>query len=166
VNEWPRDVIDMAVRQIVVGVDGSQGGRRALAWALEQAAASGAAVQAVLSWWWGDPSTPLADARACQESAQLTLDREVRAQPVRHGVSVAAEVVEGRPADVLVAAARTADLLVLGSHGHGRVHHTILGSVSEACIANAPCPVVVIPVPGPPRPAADAVPAATEGASR
>ncbi|GAA1388009.1 universal stress protein [Catellatospora chokoriensis] len=155
----------MATRQIVVGVDGSQGGRRAFAWALEQAAAGSATVQAVLSWRRGDPRTSLADARACQELAQLTLDREVQAQPARHGVSVAAGVVEGQPADVLVAAARNADLLVLGSHGHGRAHHTILGSVSEACIANAPCPVVVIPVPGPPRPVAAAVPA-TEAGSR
>jgi nucleotide-binding universal stress UspA family protein len=56
-------------------------------------------------------------------------------------------VIEGRPADVLAAAGRAADLLVLGSHGHSRVRHTVLGSVSEDCIRNAACPVVVIPVP-------------------
>lgn len=42
---------------------------------------------------------------------------------------------------------RAADLLVLGSHGHSRVRHTVLGSVSEDCIRKASCPVVVIPVP-------------------
>jgi nucleotide-binding universal stress UspA family protein len=36
---------------------------------------------------------------------------------------------------------------VLGSHGHSRVRHTVLGSVSEDCIRKAACPVVVIPVP-------------------
>lgn len=60
---------------------------------------------------------------------------------------MAAEVIEGRPADVLAAAGAAADLLVLGSHGHSRVRHTVLGSVSEDCIRKATCPVVVIPVP-------------------
>jgi nucleotide-binding universal stress UspA family protein len=65
------------------------------------------------------------------------------------GVVVAAEVVEGRAADVLCAAARDADLLVLGGHGHSRVWHTVLGSVSEECVRDAPCPVVVVPSPRP-----------------
>lgn len=166
VDNSSRDVTDMGTRQIVVGVDGSQGGRRAFAWALQQAATSGATVQAVLAWRRDHPDTPQVEPRACRELAQQTLDREVRAQPARHGVSVAAEVVEGTAADVLTAAAQTADLLVLGSHGHSRVHHTILGSVSEACVAKAPCPVVVIPVPSAPHPAAEPVPADSETASR
>ena len=45
------------------------------------------------------------------------------------------------------AAGGAGDLLVLGSHGHSRVRHTVLGSVSEECIRKAACPVVVIPVP-------------------
>ncbi len=165
-NNSPKGVIDMGTRQIVVGVDGSQGGRRAFAWALEHAAATGATVQAVLAWWGDDPNTPLAQPHTCRELAQQTLDREVQAQPARHGVSVAAEVVEGKAADVLAAAAQSADLLVLGGHGHTRVHHTILGSVSAACIAKAPCPVVVIPVPGALHPAAEPVPVTSETASR
>jgi nucleotide-binding universal stress UspA family protein len=55
--------------------------------------------------------------------------------------------VEGRAADVLTTAARDADLLVLGSHGHSQVRHTVLGSVSEECVRKATCPVVVLPVP-------------------
>ena len=69
---------------------------------------------------------------------------------------MAAEVIEGRPADVLAGASSAADLLVLGSHGHSRVRHTVLGSVSADCIRKAACPVVVIPVPvGPPEPSAE-----------
>ena len=45
--------------------------------------------------------------------------------------------------------------LVLGSHGHRRVRHTVLGSVSEDCIRKATCPVVVIPVPADRRQPAD-----------
>jgi nucleotide-binding universal stress UspA family protein len=38
-----------------------------------------------------------------------------------------------------------ADLIVLGSHGHGRFFHTMFGSVREALLAEAPCPVMVVP---------------------
>lgn len=78
--------------------------------------------------------------------AEQTLRDEIASLGGRYLVTVAAEVVEGPAAAVLTAAARDADLLVLGSHGHGRVWHTVLGSVSEECVRQATCPVVVIPV--------------------
>ena len=52
--------------------------------------------------------------------------------------------VEGRPAEVLVGESREADLLVVGSRGHGAVASALLGSVSRACTQHAQCPVVVI----------------------
>ncbi|RZU54599.1 nucleotide-binding universal stress UspA family protein [Krasilnikovia cinnamomea] len=137
---------------IVVGVDGSVGSRRALEWAAREAAARGGAVQAVIAWSWDGieygPMTATGPEEEAQRAAEL-LDREVKALADRRGTAqpVAAEVIEGRPADVLSAAASAADLLVLGSHGHSRVRHTVLGSVSEECIRKATCPVVVIPVP-------------------
>jgi nucleotide-binding universal stress UspA family protein len=65
----------------------------------------------------------------------------------RHGrdVPIAGEAVHGPAADVLGAACTTADLLVLGSHGHSRLHTAVLGSVSEACVRLATCPVLIIP---------------------
>jgi nucleotide-binding universal stress UspA family protein len=137
---------------IVVGVDGSAGGHRALDWAAREAATRGGSVQAVIAWSWDGidfgpiPATSPAEART---RAADVLDREIRAIRQRRGshLPVSAEVVEGRPADVLAAAGSAADLLVLGSHGHSRVRHTVLGSVSEDCIRKAACPVVVIPVP-------------------
>jgi len=137
---------------IVVGVDGSEGGRRALEWAVGEADARGSAVQAVTAWSWDGldyaPVTAINAAEAKERATRL-LDDAIRALVARHGshLPVAAEVVEGSPADVLAAAGRAADLLVLGSHGHSRVRRTVLGSVSEACIRKASCPVVVIPVP-------------------
>jgi nucleotide-binding universal stress UspA family protein len=67
-------------------------------------------------------------------------------------VTVATEVLLGNPGHKLASAARGADLLVVGSHGHGRLLHAVLGSISEACIRHAPCPVVVTPQPGPQTP--------------
>ncbi len=136
---------------IVVGVDGSDGGRRALDWAAQEAASRGGAVQAVIAWSRDDietgPGTP-ADPTEDRQHALQGLDQEIRALTTRRGAAlpIAGEAVEGRAGDVLTSAARAADLLVLGSHGHSRVWHTVLGSVSEECIRKATCPVVVIPV--------------------
>jgi nucleotide-binding universal stress UspA family protein len=137
--------------QIVVGVDGSDGGRRALAWAVREATARGGTVQAVMAWRWDGIETlpPVAPNPTEQrDTAARILAREVGRLPAEYaGVTIATEVVEGLAAEVLTAAARGADLLVLGSHGHGRIHHTVLGSVSEECARKATCPVVVVPGP-------------------
>ncbi len=146
---------------IVVGVDGSEGGRRALEWAAQEAVTRGGAVQAVTAWSWdGMEYGPIAATRPDEEAekAPRMLEREVAALTERRGSAfpVAQEVVEGRPADVLAAAGSAADLLVLGSHGHSRVRHTVLGSVSEDCVRKATCPVVIIPIPARhPQPTAD-----------
>jgi nucleotide-binding universal stress UspA family protein len=137
---------------IVVGLDGSEGGRRALEWAADEAATRGGAVQAIVAWSWdGVELGPIAATYPEEEHQRAIrmLDREIKALIERRGshLPVAGEVIEGRPADVLTAAGRMAALLVLGSHGHSRVRHTVLGSVSEECIRKANCPVVVIPVP-------------------
>ncbi len=151
----------MDTYRIVVGVDGSDGGDRALRWAVREAAERGGTVQAVIAWNWeaiGAPPT-FADVDDPRERAERTLAAAiVAALTAGPGVSVAAEVVRGYPAQVLVEAARDADLLVLGSHGHGRVFHAVLGSVAEECVRAATCPVVVVPVPRLVRGRAEAVP--------
>jgi nucleotide-binding universal stress UspA family protein len=151
--------------RLVVGVDGSEGGRRALQWAVREAATRGGTVQAVIAWRWDGLEAPPVTVTSPQqerERATQTLDRELEALPPhqRSGVAIATEAVEGRAGDVLTAAAADADLLVLGSHGHSRVWHTVLGSVSEECVRKATCPVVVVPVPH------DAVHGAAEPALR
>ncbi len=155
----------MSDHRIVVGVDGSDGGRRALRWAVHEAAARGGVVQAVASWRWD--TVEFSDANRASDVRERTerMLHDAIAAVAAGAVTIAAEVVEGRAADVLCHAAHDADLLVLGSHGHSRVRHTVLGSVSEECVRNAPCPVVVIPVP-PPEPtrtAEPAIPAPTTG---
>lgn len=62
------------------------------------------------------------------------------------GISVTTQIVEGSPADAIVAEAErwSADLIVLGSHGYGRVRRVVLGSVAGAVVARAPCSVQVV----------------------
>ena len=138
----------MSDYRIVVGVDGTEGGQRALRWAIHEAAARDGSVQAVMAWTADDNDVPPAPSLDEQrEAAMAVLARTIETVSLPAGVSVASEVVLGRAADVLAAAARDADLLVVGSHGHGRLYHSALGSVSDACVRKAGCPVVVVPVP-------------------
>jgi len=148
--------------RIVVGVDGSDSGRLAVRWAVHEASTRGGTVQAVTAWQCNDLDPARADdPTELRERAERVLADEIAALPPS-GVVIAAEVVEGRPAQVLCAAARDADLLVLGGHGHSRVWHTVLGSVSEECVRDAICPVVVVPSPNP-APARTAEPALRAG---
>ena len=62
-------------------------------------------------------------------------------------VPITTEVVNAHPANALVEESSDADLLVVGSRGHGRVLKRVLGSVSDHCTHHAHCPVVVVPPP-------------------
>jgi nucleotide-binding universal stress UspA family protein len=141
----------MSTYRIVVGVDGSEDGDRALRWAVREAERRGGTVQAVTAWVWdGIDRAMITKTHPSEEyaTAEQTLAASVAAVVEAHpGVAVASEVIEGQPYKVLVAAAEDADLLVVGSHGHGRLHHAVVGSVAEECIRAAVCPVVVVPVP-------------------
>ena len=53
-------------------------------------------------------------------------------------------VVEGYPAGVLLDAAKDADLLVVGSRGHGELSGVLLGSVGLHCASQATCPVLIV----------------------
>jgi nucleotide-binding universal stress UspA family protein len=70
---------------------------------------------------------------------------EAAAQEARAaGVDVSFSVPQGHGADALVETARDADLLVVGSRGHGGFAGLLLGSVSGQCAQYAACPVVIV----------------------
>ncbi|MEV6940785.1 universal stress protein [Streptomyces sp. NPDC051172] len=132
---------------IVVGVDGSEASRAALRWAARQAGLTGAELRPVQAWrlppTYGMP-TDYSDVdfeKQARENLRRTLDETLGEHP---GVPVAPQVVEGHPAAVLTEAARNADLLVVGSHGHGAFAGMLLGSVSHHCVHHATCPVTVV----------------------
>lgn len=138
--------------QIVAGVDGSPSSISALRWAIRQAALTGAAVDAVIAWYypaatvgygWAPTGTDVGF--DFKETAEKVLaDAIASAVGPGSNVGVRARVVEGNPAQVLLDACDGADLLVVGSRGHGGFTEALLGSVSQHLVHHAPCPVVVI----------------------
>lgn len=137
-------------RLITVGVDGSPGGRRALDWAVRHAVATRASIEVVTVYAPEPPSRgdggDNLDVTRQFEAERQDLDiREVLAHHPGPPPAITRRIVPGDPVDVLIEAARDADLLVLGSHGRGELATTLLGSVSEACVRRGTTPVLVVP---------------------
>ena len=135
---------------ILVGVDGSEGSKTALAWALDEARRLDAELRVVHAWHYppmyhGAPLAAVADAFA--EEGELMLERMMKEVTggVDVGVPVETEVRRERAAWLLMQLGRHAELLVLGSRGRGGFSALLLGSVSHQCAAHAPCPVVIVP---------------------
>lgn len=138
--------------RIVVGVDGSQGALAALRWAAAEAARWDASVVAVQAWEF----TPLivateapVDLAELRQETDEQLDAQVREAFGDQEGRVERRVVEELPARAVLDAAEGADLIVVGSRGRGGLKGLLLGSVSQKVVHHAPCPVVVVPGPGP-----------------
>jgi nucleotide-binding universal stress UspA family protein len=133
---------------VVVGVDGSASSDQALEWAIRQAQLTGLRLDAIITWDWPHSygwAVPFPQEWNPQADAQKTLDEAL--EPVRQAhpdMVINPMVVEGHAAPVLVEASRQARLLVVGSRGHGEFAGMLLGSVSQHCVTNAHCPVVVV----------------------
>jgi nucleotide-binding universal stress UspA family protein len=136
--------------RVVVGVDGSAESVAALKWAASYATATGAHVRAVMAWHY-----PSAVGPAPVGVAPQSISDEVRqhmVQAVNDAIAeagIAPDLVEvgveyGHPAQVLVDQSAEADLLVVGSHGHGKFTGMLVGSVSIHCVTHAACPVLVV----------------------
>jgi nucleotide-binding universal stress UspA family protein len=132
------------VSRIVVGVDGSIDGRRALAWALDEAVRRTAELVVVYAWDY--PAATFVFPPSPEEAAAEILTKSVAGLDTQ-GVDIRTRLVEGRPVTALVREALDADLLVVGTRGHSGVASVMLGSVSTGCIHRAACPVVVVPPP-------------------
>lgn len=135
-------------RTVVVGVDGSEGSKRALAFAIDEALAHKWRVLVVHGVDVGlsaaDPYGGGAVLEQLQEAGRVVLD-EAAAAVTKHQLEVDTVLQIGSPAYALVDAAKGAAMLVVGSRGHGGFVGLLLGSVSSACVHHAHCPIVVIP---------------------
>lgn len=137
---------EKAVRRIVVGVDGSPQSRAALEWAAVIASATGATVDAVITWelpsTYGDAEytddwRPDLDATRVLEDTLIDVFGEGRPTWLN------STVLEGQARSVLLDVSTSADMLVVGSRGRGGFAGLLLGSVSAACAEHAKCAVLV-----------------------
>ena len=139
------------LKVIVVGVDGSPGSRKALVWAAAEAATHGAELH-VLNAWEHTLMPPAGSVSVSEhyvpDASQRTADDLVRVVKEELGdeppVLVQPRVKQGSPAKVLIEESAGADLLVVGTRGHGGFAGLVLGSVSQHVAAYAKCPVTVV----------------------
>ena len=141
------------MQRIVVGVDGSEGARRALEWAVAEAKMRDA--QVVVIHAWTEPaavavgslvSAGAVEPEVFEDAAERTL-REVLAAVGTTGLphGIESRLVAGAPAPALLDASHDADLVVVGSRGLGGFSGLLLGSVSQQVAHHATSPVVIIP---------------------
>jgi len=139
---------------IVVGVDGSEHSRRALEWAVKEAAIRDtpltvvAVHQVAVSSWGLNPIVYPQDEAArekVRDAAQKLTDDALAAAGGDKPPSVTVRAEIGTPAEELLNASRDADMVIVGSRGSGGFARLLLGSVGHQVTSHAQCPVVVIP---------------------
>jgi nucleotide-binding universal stress UspA family protein len=136
------------MRTIVVGVDGSPDADHALNWAIGEAKQHSMKLMLVHGVEIGAAAaSPYGSGLVLEQLEEVgrdVLDKAL-AYVRSEGVKAEGRMEVGSSAHALIQASRGADLLVVGSRGHGGFAGLLLGSVSTACVHHAHCPVVVVP---------------------
>jgi nucleotide-binding universal stress UspA family protein len=132
---------------IIVGYDGSAGGDEALRWAAREAWARGTALTICLAW-------PAADLRLLGDRGAHDRAQLLGGEILAHGVRLAEAVpdltevrtvlAEGSPAHVLCEHSHAAEMVVVGSRGHGGLADSRLGSVSWQVACHGQGTIVVV----------------------
>lgn len=149
-----------AQRLLVVGIDGTEAGVAALAWAADEAGRRDGRVLAVAVCVpppvvAGGPEVggaalaqSMLAGEQLTEAADAWLTEAVEALPAGARPLVEQRIAHGDAATALLDAARGADLLVLGNHRRGALAGALVGSVAQHCAHHAGCPLVLVPGPG------------------
>lgn len=134
--------------RIVVGVDGSEGSKRALRWGAYLARLTNASLQAAMIW---EPVPPsgygwnFAGVSSQKEDIEKMLTATVdEVFGENRPADLRLLAVEGHPAELLIGLSKGATMLVVGSRGHGGFANLLLGSVGAKCTEHADCAVVVV----------------------
>jgi nucleotide-binding universal stress UspA family protein len=139
---------------IIVGVDGSEHSRHALAWAMREAvkhhlpltvmSIHPPSARPATSIYWGVHSYPenSFDPELARAAVQQFVDKV--AGEIGEAPEITVSVGTGDVTEELVNASRDADMLVVGSRGGGGFARLLMGSVSSQVVQHASCPVVVI----------------------
>lgn len=137
-------------RTIVVALDGSSDSDAALEWAVTEAEHTGRHLLLVHALSISEslaliPFSLVGFPDAASYGAHVLQRAADRCH--RSGVAASTRLLEGSPADVLVAISDGAAMLVAGARGRGQTATMLLGSVSKDCARRGRCPVVVVKTP-------------------
>jgi nucleotide-binding universal stress UspA family protein len=136
--------------RVVVGIDGSPGSLEALRYAAAVARWKGWTLHLIGAWHVVYPIAPYGiecgDLIAAAQETAVTSVRDAEKLVLGDDVTVEVRrsIEEGPPAKILVDTSKGADLLVVGNRGLGGFSSLLLGSVSQACVHHAHCPVLVV----------------------
>ena len=137
------------MKRIVIGSDGSPDASQAVEKGLQLALELGASVTFVCARTapralLGEPYYQRELDEETAHARGVIEDAAVRA--VELGVLADFQILDGPPADAILHVAETheADLIVVGSRGHGAVQRALFGSVSKAVVTRSPRPVLIV----------------------
>lgn len=130
---------------IVVGVDGSEPSLAALQWAVDEARLRRGKVRVITAWHYPPVPSTVEDSGTndsfhAAERVQADALKAVAAA----GVDVTGTLLRDSAAAALMDAAKDADLLIVGSRGHGGFAGLLLGSISSQVAHHARCPVLIV----------------------
>ena len=134
--------------RVVVGIDGSALSLQALHEAADQARRLHGRLECIIAWEMptatGIPvplPTTFVPAAVAHNVVTEAIEKVLGTEP---DIPVIAQVIEGHAPLVLPEAAEGAAMLVVGNHGHHGPFHARIGSVADACVRRAHCPVLVV----------------------
>ncbi len=133
--------------RVVVGIDGSAASEEALIWAAEESRVRGAVLE--IDHVWSLPNLGyggfVAQIDDFEKDAKELLERVTDQARKNHpDLTIESNLLEGPPAPALIVRGKRADLLVVGSRGHGGFAGLMLGSVSQQLVHHAEFPIVVV----------------------
>jgi nucleotide-binding universal stress UspA family protein len=138
-------------RTVVVGVDGSKASVKAIDFAFDQAEWMHAQVVAVHAWtspfvtYTDDVSILQFDEEKVKEQARLLVAESLAGAAADHpDVRWTTDLVSGSAAEALIRRADSADLVVVGSRGHGGFTGLLLGSIGQSVLHHAHSPVAIV----------------------
>jgi nucleotide-binding universal stress UspA family protein len=137
---------------IVIGFDGSKQSRVALDWAIEESRYRNAELRILTVWnkapmaWYPAMLETAAGEIVAEDSPELQAEAlSAEAAQSAAGVNVVTQTIKNdSAASAILEAAREADLVILGSRGHGGFAGLHIGSVSAQVSSHSPCPVLVV----------------------
>jgi nucleotide-binding universal stress UspA family protein len=132
-------------RRVLLAVAGTPEGAEAVDFGFREARARSCELRAVHAWWRSEDDVEAVDQVA---EAQSLLDGALQDATGRYpGVRLEREITDGPARGVLLRAAESADMLVVGAHRRHGQHGLHLGLTGHALLHFAPCPVAVVPQP-------------------